>query len=212
LQEWADDWGQMEKDHRHFSHMYGLYPGNVISINRNPELKTACVNVLEQRGDGGTGFSRGWKMALWARLYDGNRANKIYKQYLQEQSFPQLFSKCFNPLQIDGTLGVTAGITEMLVQSHESVIDLLPAIPDEWQSGSFQGVCVRGGFELNFNWKEGKVNQVEILSKTGNKCRIKAGISVNVSSKGKKVKVKKLKDDSVEFETEPGVLYTLVTS
>lgn len=209
LQEWTDDWGQMEKDHRHFSHLYGLYPGNVISINRNPELKDAVVNVLEQRGDGGTGFSRGWKMTLWARLYDGNRANKIYKQYLQEQSYPQLFSMCFTPLQIDGTMGVTAGITEMLVQSHESALELLPALPDEWNTGSFQGVRLRGGFELNMDWKEGEVDHVEILSKKGKRCIIKMSDKTRVTSEGKNVKVKQRKDGTLAFDTLPEKVYVL---
>ncbi len=212
LQEWTEDWGQMEENHRHFSHMYGLYPGNAISINRNPELKSACTKVLEQRGDGSTGFSRGWKMALWARLYDGNRANKIYKGYLREQCYPQLFSMNGSALQIDGTIGVTAGITEMLVQSHESAIALLPALPDEWHTGTYQGVCVRGGFELNFGWKEGKLGDVEILSKMGKKCRIKAGSNAQVTSRGKKVKLKKFEDGSIEFETIAGSVYTLVTT
>ena len=91
--------------------------------------------MLEQRGDGGTGFSRGWKMALWARLYDGQRAHRIFRGYIQEQACPQLWAKCYVTPQVDGTFGVAAGITEMLMQSHEGVIDLLPALPDAWKNG-----------------------------------------------------------------------------
>jgi len=201
LQEWTEDYAQLEKKHRHFSHMYGLYPGNVISVKKTPELIDACKAVLEQRGDGGTGFSRGWKMALWSRLYDGNRANKIFKGYIREQAYPQLFAKCYTPLQVDGTLGVTAGITEMLVQSHEGVIDLLPALPDEWNTGKFSGVCVRGGFTLNFSWENGRIIELEILSKAGEKCRINTGSDCKVFFNGKRVGLKKFNDGSIEFDT-----------
>ena len=175
LQEWTENYGQLEDKHRHFSHMYGLYPGNVLSAKNTPHLMDACRAVLEQRGDGGTGFSRAWKMALWARLYDGNRAARIFEGYIAEQSYPQLFAKCFTPLQIDGTQGVAAGITEMLVQSHEGIIDLLPALPHAWNTGTFHGVCARGGFELQMQWVEGEITRVEILSKHGLPCRINPG-------------------------------------
>ncbi len=210
LQEWAEDLEQMEDKHRHFSHLYGLYPGNVISAKSTPQLIDGCKAVLEQRGDGGTGFSRGWKMALWARLYDGNRAGQIFKGYIAEQSYPQLFAKCFTPLQIDGTQGVAAGITEMLIQSHEGVIDLLPALPDEWSEGAFDGVCARGGFEIKMKWKEKEISEVEILSKYGNRCRIHAGGGVRVKKEGKSVHLKPYEDGSVAFNTIKGSVYTLV--
>jgi alpha-L-fucosidase 2 len=209
LQEWTDDWGQMEDKHRHFSHLYGLYPGNVISAKRTPHLVEAVKAVLEQRGDGGTGFSRGWKMALWARLYDGERAYHIFKGYLKDQAYPQLFAKCFTPLQVDGTFGVTAGLTEMLVQSHEGVIDLLPALPSVWSQGEFNGVCTRGAFELNMKWKNSKISNVEILSKAGQLCRINPGGSVVIKSNGKAIGFKKYKDGSIEFPTKPGTKYSL---
>ena len=210
LQEWTEDLEQMEDKHRHFSHLYGLYPGNVISAKNTPQLIDGVKAVLEQRGDGGTGFSRGWKMALWARLYDGNRAAQIFKGYILEQSYPQLFAKCFTPLQIDGTQGVAAGITEMLIQSHEGVIDLLPALPDEWSEGDFRGVCARGGFELNMKWEDQEITKVEVLSKFGNLCRINAGGKVRVSLDGKKVRFKSCDDGSIAFETSPGEVYTLL--
>jgi len=211
LQEWTEDLAQMEPNHRHFSHMYGLYPGNVISVKNTPQYIDACKVVLNQRGDGTTGFSRAWKMALWARLYDGNRANKIFKGYIQEQCYPQLFAKCGKPLQIDGTMGVAAGITEMLVQSHEGSIDLLPALPDEWSEGRFDGVCARGGFELDFKWKNKTISEVEILSKAGEICRIDNGSSYKVTMNGKKVNSKLNKDGSIEFSTVKGGLYQLTT-
>jgi alpha-L-fucosidase 2 len=209
LQEWADDLEQMEDKHRHFSHLYGLYPGNVISAKRTPELVEPVKKVLEQRGDEGAGFSRAWKMNLWARLYDGNRANKIFKGYIKDQAYPQLFAKCFTPLQIDGSIGVTAGITEMLVQSHEGVIELLPALPDEWSDGAFDGVCARGGFELKFSWKNKIVNQTEILSKSGGLCRINTGALTVVTNNGKKVPITKYPDGSIGFSTKAGNTYKL---
>ena len=210
LQEWTEDYEQLEDKHRHFSHMYGLYPGNVISVNRTPELIDGCKRVLEQRGDGGTGFSRGWKMALWARLYDGERAHKIFKGYIKEQAYPQLFAKCYTPLQVDGTFGVTAGITEMLMQSHEGVIDLLPALPDNWSHGQFDGVCARGAFELDIEWCEGEITRVEVLSKRGRACRINPKVNMRVISEGKRIRSKKHKDGSIEFTTRAGETYTLV--
>jgi alpha-L-fucosidase 2 len=210
LQEWTEDFEQLEDKHRHFSHMYGLYPGNVISAKNTPQLINGCKAVLEQRGDGGTGFSRGWKMALWARLYDGNRAAQIFKGYIQEQCYPQLFAKCFTPLQIDGTLGVAAGITEMLIQSHEGVIDLLPALPDGWSEGEFNGVCARGGFEIKMQWENQKVTQVEVLSKFGHLCRINAGGKLRVKKDGKSIRVNSHEDGSISFDTEKEGVYTLI--
>jgi len=209
LQEWADDLAQLEDKHRHFSHLYGLYPGNVISAKRTPGLVEPVKKVLEQRGDGGTGFSRAWKMSLWARLNDGNRANKIFHGYINDQCYPQLFAKCYTPLQVDGSLGVSASITEMLIQSHEGVIDLLPALPDEWSEGSFEGVCARGAFELNFSWKNSSLISAEVLSKAGQLCRIDAGGLNYVTCKGIKVKVIKYPDGLLEFETKPGSTYKL---
>ena len=209
LQEWSEDYEQMEDKHRHFSHMYGLYPGNVLSTKRTPQFVDAINAVLEQRGDGGTGFSRGWKMALWARLYDGDRANKIFKGYIKEQAYPQLFAKCYTPLQVDGSLGVTAGITEMLMQSHEGVIELLPALPKEWSTGEFKGVCARGAFELDMKWKEGKITNVEVLSKQGQICRIKPGLKAKVKSDGRNIRYKELSDGSIEFVTKKGGRYLI---
>jgi len=212
LQEWTLDLGQLEDKHRHFSHLYGLYPGYVISARRTPQYVEAVKAVLNQRGDGGTGFSRGWKMALWARLYDGNRANKVFHEYLQEQCYPQLFAKCGTPLQIDGTMGVAAGITEMLVQSHEGLIDLLPALPDEWPQGRFEGVCARGGFTLDMRWENKTLSEVEIHSRAGLPCRILAAGKVSVTESGKKVSTQRHKDGSIEFETQPGGNYLLVNN
>jgi alpha-L-fucosidase 2 len=148
-------------------------------------------------------------MSLWARLYDGNRANKIFKGYIDEQCYPQLFAKCGKPLQVDGTLGVAAGITEMLIQSHEGSINLLPALPDEWSEGRFEGVCARGGFELDMKWRNKTITEVEILSKAGNICRIDSGNNFRITMDGRKIALKTNKDGSIEFKTSKGGLYKL---
>jgi alpha-L-fucosidase 2 len=209
LQEWANDYEQMEDKHRHFSHMYGLYPGNVMSAKRTPQFVEAIKAVLDQRGDGGTGFSHAWKMALWARLYDGERANRIFKSYIREQACPQLFAKCFTTPQVDGSMGVAAGITEMLMQSHEGVIDLLPALPKEWSEGRFKGVCARGAFELDMKWSGGRITGVEVLSKQGQACRIRIGTKATVRSAGEVITTRQLPDGSVEFPTENRVRYQI---
>ena len=209
LQEWTEDYGQMEKNHRHASHLYGLYPGKVISVNKTPELIEPVKKVLELRGDGASGWSRAWKTNLWARLGDGDRANKVFKGYLKEQCFPSLFAICAGQFQVDGSLGVAAGITEMLLQSHEGYIDLLPALPSEWTDGHFDGVCARGGFELDFSWKNKALTSLEILSKAGMPCKLKTDRKIKVLSDGTPIKLKKLKNGIVEFKTTKDKTYTI---
>jgi alpha-L-fucosidase 2 len=207
LQEWADDWKSLEKNHRHFSHMYGLYPGKVLYEKRTPALIESYKKVLYERGDASTGWSRAWKMALWARLNDGNRANKIYKGYLKEQCTASFFALCGRSLQVDGSFGVTAAVTEMLMQSHDGFIKLLPALPDEWREGNFKGLCARGGFELDFSWKNKTITQLNILSKAGEVCKIEWKPGLKISSNNKKVTFKKLANGLVEFKTEKGAVY-----
>ncbi|HMU08512.1 MAG TPA: glycoside hydrolase family 95 protein, partial [Ferruginibacter sp.] len=204
---WADDWKSLEKNHRHFSHMYGLYPGKVLYEKRTPAFIEAYKKVLEERGDASTGFSRAWKMALWARLGDGNRSNKIYKGFLKDQSCTSMFALCGRSLQVDGNFGVTAAVTEMLMQSHDGFIKLLPALPDEWGEGEFKGLCARGGFELDFAWKNKTATRLKILSKAGELCRIEFKPGMKISSNGKKVGFKKLGDGNVEFKTVKGAVY-----
>jgi alpha-L-fucosidase 2 len=210
LQEWADDFEQMEPNHRHFSHLYGLYPGNVLSTKRTPELVEPIKAVLEQRGDGATGWSRAWKMNLWSRLYDGDRANSIYKGYLEEQCTKSLFALCGTSLQVDAAFGLTAAVTEMIVQSHEGVIDLLPALPSEWSKGHFDGVCVRGGFELDMKWEDKKIASLEIKSKAGYTCKILAEGNFKVMDNKTEIKTKQNKDGSIQFETTEGKTYQLI--
>jgi alpha-L-fucosidase 2 len=211
LQEWADDWKSLEENHRHVSHLYGLYPGRVLWDKRTPELIQAYKKTLNDRGDGGKGFSMAWKMALWARLGEGNRAHGIFKKYLQEQSCPQLLARCGNALQVDGTLGVTAAITEMLMQSHDGCIHLLPALPDDWTSGEFNGVCARGGFELDFRWAQGVLDRATVRSNAGETCRVRVGRPVTVQNRGSGVEIRGLADGVVEFATVKGEAYEITT-
>ncbi|MBP7473847.1 MAG: glycoside hydrolase family 95 protein [Pyrinomonadaceae bacterium] len=208
LQEWADDWRSLEKNHRHFSHLYGLYPGRVLWDKRTPALVDAYKKVLNERGDGGKGFSMAWKMALWARLGDGNRANKIFKNYLNEQSCSQLFALCGKSLQVDGSLGMTAAITEMLMQSQDGVIDLLPALPDEWSSGEFRGLRTRGGFELEFQWANKQITKIKVISKAGGNFRLKTGSALNMTANRTRRAIAPT-NGIVEFPTVKGGEYSL---
>ena len=213
LQEWTEDYDQLEENHRHFSQMYGLYPGNVLSAKRTPELVEPIKNVLNQRGDGGLGFSRTWKMSLWARLYDAERSLSIYKGYLKEQCHKSLFAMGginVDVILVEGALGASAGITEMIVQSHEGVIDLLPALPNDWSSGNFEGVCVRGGFALNIAWKDKKITSLDIQSNAGKTCKILAQGNFKVMDDKTEIKTKRNKDGSIQFETTEGKTYQLI--
>ena len=204
LLEWDKEFEETDPNHRHVSHLFALHPGRQIIPEQQPELAAARQRTLEIRGDGGTGWAMAWKINFWARLRDGNHAFGMLKNGLRYVDATQVsvrgggtYANLFDahpPFQIDGNFGGTAGITEMLLQSHAGYIHLLPALPDNWQSGSIKGVRARGGFTIDMEWKESRITRLSVTSHSGGTCRIREATSpheeVIETEKGKTYQVK----------------------
>ncbi len=212
LQEWLEDYKEAEPRHRHVSHLYGLHPSNQISPHTTPDLADAARETLNRRGDAGTGWSRGWKVNFWARLHDGNRSYKLLRSLLEPAmnsemktigggTYPNLFC-AHAPFQIDGNFGGTAGIAEMLVQSHDGFIELLPALPDVWKDGNFRGLRVRGNAEVDAIWSNHKLERITIRANASDTFKIiSPSYATSITIDNKEVDVV---DGFIELEMKKG--------
>jgi alpha-L-fucosidase 2 len=220
LQEWMRDWDSQSDKHRHVSHLYGLFPSNQISPYRTPELFSAAKTSLVARGDESTGWSMGWKVNLWARLLDGDHALKLITDQLTPSiqddgkqkggTYPNLFD-AHPPFQIDGNFGFTAGVTEMLIQSHDGSIFILPALPDIWENGSIKGIRLRGGFVIeSMEWENGEISKLIIKSNLGGNCRIRSYTKLKAKSR---VNLKyAIGENENPFFRTPGIKEPLVSN
>jgi alpha-L-fucosidase 2 len=220
LQEWYKDWEDAEPTHRHISHLYGLFPGHQISAIKTPVLANAVRKSLELRGDGGTGWAKGWKINTWARLLDGNHAHKLIREQLTLTgvegtnysnaggTYPNLLD-AHPPFQIDGNFGGTSGMIEMLLQSHENELHLLPAIPDAWKEGEVKGLKGRGGFEVDLSWNQNRLQTASIKSLEGSVCSLRSTFPVSVEG----VKTKPVKSEFgyiITFPTVKNKVYKVI--
>lgn len=210
LQEWLEDWDEPQDKHRHVSHLYGLYPSNQISPLTAPELFSAARVTMEQRGDPSTGWSMNWKINLWARLLDGDRALKLMREQISPAmtldgsvnesggTYPNMFD-AHPPFQIDGNFGFTSGMAEMLAQSHDGAVHLLPALPQAWPEGEVKGLLMRGGFVVDMRWANGQIRELKIHSRLGGNLRLRTHSELPAVSDFKTKKVRGTKANSNPF-------------
>ncbi|MFD2941910.1 glycoside hydrolase family 95 protein [Flavobacterium notoginsengisoli] len=222
LLEWYKDFEEEDPHHRHTSHLYALHPANLISPLNTPELAAAAKKTLELRGDDGTGWSLAWKVNMWARLLDGNHAYTLFKNQLRLTKdndpkykrhggcYPNLFD-AHPPFQIDGNFAGTAGVIEMLMQSQNKEIHLLPALPDSWTDGEIKGITAKGNFTVDIKWNNGKITQAKIVSNNGGTCSVRASEPFTIE----KLNIKSEKSSigyTASFETKKGMSYNLSPS
>ena len=209
IQEWIVDWDEIEPEHRHISHLWGLFPGSLITPEETPRFAEAAAQTIRRRTTGGCGWSYGHKIGFWARLYEPEPALAEFRALLTDSSLPNLFSMCGSgrALQVDGNFGATAGIGEMLLQSQRGELKLLPALPEEWSSGSVDGLRARGGFEVDLAWSDGALTSAVVRSDLGRRCVIRNDGRVRVTSEGLEVEAERVDGDRIAFETTPGGTY-----